>query len=324
MVKMGDDQTWVHRFLSEVEAGHSAKTLQLVAAVCGKHRDGHGSPRAAAGSPLDLVQLRSTLEREGSAAARNRIFRRWLAEHRDDVVASWLAIGFPAPPSSQAQQADKPGPRVPSLHLRPGSLPTPLDLTPASTSPPLQPLQQTGKAICKQQQPGANRRATGITGVAVFDFDQTLTCRHVGVFEDLEQVLQRSFGGPGRMEVLHHMFDRLRACHVAILVVTRNSAHVVKQALGRVGIMPYVNDSFIFGFEDYGDNVPKSRVIREKILEVFGLRASALLFVDDDPSNIADVDKECPGCKTIQPPRHGLQQEHCDQIVAWAEQLSPE
>jgi len=321
---MGDGEAWIHRFLSEVEAGHSAKTLQLVAAVCCKGGDGHGPPRTGAASALGLEQLRSTLESEGSAAARNRIFRRWLAEHRDDVVASWLALGFPAPPPCQGQRASKLGPRVHSLDLRPDPLPSLTDLAPAAAAPVQQSLQRAGAEICNQQRPKGSRLVGDIAGVAVFDFDQTLTCRHVGVFEDLGQVLQRSFGGPDRMEFLRHMFDRLRTCRITIVVVTRNSAHVVKQAMGRVGLLPYVQDGFIFGFEHYGDSIPKSRVIREKVLEALGLPAAALMFADDDPSNITDVNKECPGCTTIHPPRQGLQQEHCDQIVAWAEQLSPE
>jgi len=158
-------------------------------------------------------------------------------------------------------------------------------------------------------------------GVAVFDFDQTLTVRHLGVFEDLGQVRERSFGGAARLGMLTDMLGQLQARGVAITLVTRNSSHTVQQALKRADLWPFVTDGLVFGFEDYDNEVPKSHVVREQILRALGLRDAAAIFVDDDPSNIVDMQENCPNARVLRCPRQGLGEAECRDIVAWAEGL---
>ena len=82
--------------------------------------------------------------------------------------------------------------------------------------------------------------------VAVFDFDRTLTTKHVGVFDlnssscinghSNDDVAEKVFGGSGRVSMLHHMLETLEAAGVELHVVSRNSAYVVKKALAAVGL----------------------------------------------------------------------------------------
>jgi hypothetical protein len=50
-----------------------------------------------------------------------------------------------------------------------------------------------------------------------------------------------------------------------VCVVTRNSSHAVKQALTLVGCAPFVH--MVYGFEQYNDNCPKSKVRLLKIVK---------------------------------------------------------
>lgn len=267
-------------------------TLQLVAAV----RQGSGSSPAAV--KLGLEQLRMQLNQESSAAGRNRLFRRWLTQHGEAVVAAWEELGFPPAPAAEAEPVEA------------AAVAAAAEPAASAAAAPLPP---TG---------GSHSRGSHFVGVAVFDFDQTITTRHVGVFEDLNQFCERSLGGADRLAMLRAMFAGLRERGVAVAVVTRNSRRLVKQALDRAGLLSFLVQGLLFGFEDYDDEVPKSYVLREKVLAALGLGEPALIFVDDDPSNIKDVKEHIAGAKLLHCPRQGLRQEDCDAILSWASCLA--
>lgn len=279
MAVAAQEDAWIRAFTAEVENGHAGRTLELVVAVQGKSR-------GVTDTTVKIGQLCSSLDRESSAAGRNRLLRRWLADNREGVLGSWTSLGFPAPPRSQsgAKALDLGEHRV------------------AATSAPRH-------AACSSR----------YAGVAVFDFDQTLTTRHVGVFEDLSQARDRSFGGSQRVQMLCSMMSQLKGYGAAVVVVTRNSRHVVQQALERVGLLQYITDGIILGFEDYDDEVPKSCAVRDSVLAMVGVSESNVLFIDDDPANISDMQEKCPRAALLQCPRQGLQRDECDKIVAWAE-----
>eukprot|EP00435_Cladocopium_sp_Y103_P058850 s105_g20.t2 len=65
----------------------------------------------------------------------------------------------------------------------------------------------------------------------------------------------------------------------------RNSRYVINKVLQNLELSRFFAPSLIFGFEDFGDEVPKSSVILKHILPVLSLPASSGVFVDDDPSN---------------------------------------
>mmetsp|Transcript_112591 Transcript_112591/g.313199 ORF Transcript_112591/g.313199 Transcript_112591/m.313199 type:complete len:241 (+) Transcript_112591:73-795(+) len=230
------EEAWARAFVAEAEAGHSGLTLQLVTAVR------RGPTNGTLAAELGLGPLRVQLGQESSAAGRNRLLRRWLAGHREAVVASWTALGFPAPLPA-AESAPAPAPQLAPL--------------PAGGSAWSCTEGSSGGGACV----GANsgNPAAGFVGVAVFDFDQTITIRHVGVFEDLAQVCERSLGGAARVGVLNSMLAQLRGLHVAIALVSRNSRHVVRRAMERAGLLAYVTEGLIFGFEDYEDEVFPAR-----------------------------------------------------------------
>lgn len=283
---------WIRDFVADVDAGHGARTMALVVAI----RGGVQSNNASA-LKLRLQETRQALENEISAAARNRILRKWLDAHREAVVNYWGDLGFPMPPC-------QPVGKVREAH---GAA--------ARLSHEAVGLVQSGSV-------GVHRAGVvGYAGVAVFDFDQTLSSRHLGVFEDLDQVEERTFGGAARVKILKDMLERVIASGAIVTLVTRNSKHVVSRALKKVGLLQCFARELIFGFEDYDDLTPKSKVILERILPILGLRGEAVMFVDDDSSNIVDVQTRCPDAKVLQSARTGLTAADCDDIVRWADSV---
>eukprot|EP00411_Alexandrium_monilatum_P037594 CAMPEP_0175390266 /NCGR_PEP_ID=MMETSP0095-20121207/31317_1 /TAXON_ID=311494 /ORGANISM="Alexandrium monilatum, Strain CCMP3105" /LENGTH=293 /DNA_ID=CAMNT_0016688805 /DNA_START=11 /DNA_END=890 /DNA_ORIENTATION=- len=275
---------WIGNFLDEVEAGHAGRTMEVVTAI-----------RKSSNSRVQLADLRTALDGERSAVARNRLLRRWLTSNRELMVVSWASLGLPVPaggdgPSAAAACQPNAGESVPN----------------ASRGAP---------------RPAAPRRTagSGYAGVAVFDFDQTLSIRHLGVFEDLGQAQDRTFGGAARVTLLKDMLRQVTSSGVAVAVVTRNSKHVVSRALQAVGLLQFVVPGLILGFEDYGDEIPKSSVILDRVLPALRLPSSAVLFADDDPANIKDVSARCPDASCLHCQRTGLAEGDCANIVAWAD-----
>mmetsp|Transcript_112592 Transcript_112592/g.313202 ORF Transcript_112592/g.313202 Transcript_112592/m.313202 type:complete len:238 (+) Transcript_112592:73-786(+) len=162
------EEAWARAFVAEAEAGHSGLTLQLVTAVR------RGPTNGTLAAELGLGPLRVQLGQESSAAGRNRLLRRWLAGHREAVVASWTALGFPAPLPA-AESAPAPAPQLAPL--------------PAGGSAWSCTEGSSGGGACV----GANsgNPAAGFVGVAVFDFDQTITIRRA-------QQHARAAPGPAR------------------------------------------------------------------------------------------------------------------------------
>jgi len=265
---------WVRDFLAEAESGHAGRTLELVEAV---RKERWAAKEAAA---LGMVSLKASLEREASAAGRNRLLRQWLAKYRDQVVPAWSHLGFPSPPKSGVS---------------------------AECSPP------TTGFLCPSFIPASSKIPSSPSGVVVLDFDQTLSTRHVGVFEDVSRITDRAFGGSQRVEMLRDLLSTLSQS-VLIAVVSRNSRHVISKVLQHLDLKRFFAENLIFGFEDFGDEIPKSWVIQNRILSPFHLPASRVVFVDDDPGNVEEVNGKIPGIVTVKCPRFGLGQEECAKI----------
>mmetsp|Transcript_94622 Transcript_94622/g.267377 ORF Transcript_94622/g.267377 Transcript_94622/m.267377 type:complete len:329 (-) Transcript_94622:316-1302(-) len=289
-------------FVAEVERGHAGRTMQLVEALrSAKRSDALGSVVDTLTS-RELAELKAALDREASAVGRNRLLRGWIVDHRERLIASWAALSLP------------------------GVLHGGRDDIIQSSGPPL-----PGRSGPTQAQ--RHHNAVPIAGVqaveqasggaaAVFDFDQTISTRHLGVFEDMEQATDRIFGGAARVKMLQAMLEHLSRCSVTIAVVTRNSRHEVAKALKQVDLFPFVARDFIFGFEDYEDSVPKSSVVNKRILQTLGVPAANLIFIDDDRSNIEDVRTNCPASVVIQCPITGLGHAEYESIIRWANGLS--
>lgn len=305
---MSQGADWVQAYVNQVLQGHAGKTLDLVIAA---RRASCSSVDGPLASELKLEQLRQTLDASASSAARNRLLRRWLEEHRVVVVRAWASLGFPAPPPDVIKQS-----------IAAGLI---LDEPVLLASAP--------DVVCEdrlQSSRPAVHRPSAYAGVAVFDFDQTLTVKHVGVFEDMSHAELRIFGGPKRLAMLCAVMEQLVEGGAAIAMVSRNSRHVVWKALESVGLLQFVAHGFevtrgsrlVFGFEDYEDTTPKSEVILQRVLRPLGLTPAVLLFVDDDRANINDVRERCPGATLVQPPRQGMDLDECELLLAWAQKLS--
>lgn len=161
-----------------------------------------------------------------------------------------------------------------------------------------------------------DRRAA--SRLAVFDFDCTLTSRHLHLFQDPERIVDRVFGGADRVGMLQRFLGDLRSSS-AIVIVTRNSKHTVRKALAQAGLLEFITGELIFGFEDYSDDIPKSEVVAKRVMPATSIPdQESVIFVDDDPANVRDVRSRCPGISVVQAPRDGLTSQECEEILAWA------
>eukprot|EP00438_Fugacium_kawagutii_P019072 Skav229486 [mRNA] locus=scaffold4918:163219:167424:- [translate_table: standard] len=134
---------WVRNFIAEAESGHAGRTLELVEAV---RKERWAVKEAAA---FGMATLKASLDRESSAAGRNRVLRQWLVKFKDQVIPAWFDLGFPSPPKIAAD---------------------------------VETAQRTGDLLCPSYiPPGPECKAPpGPAGVVVFDFDQTLSTRQLG------------------------------------------------------------------------------------------------------------------------------------------------
>lgn len=173
-----------------------------------------------------------------------------------------------------------------------------------------------------------NRRAKAeLRKTVVFDFDCTLSTKHVGGFDVTSDIANRCFGGIARLNLLLRLFEFLRSSQVAIFVITRNSSYVVNKALGGVGLLPFVTS--VLGFEQYGQDTPKSNIIARQILEPSGFASTThfkasgigqtqqLLFVDDDQTNIRDAQATL-GCAVLAVnSKTAMAASDCDFVKKW-------
>eukprot|EP00435_Cladocopium_sp_Y103_P058027 s105_g20.t1 len=112
----------------------------------------------------------------------------------------------------------------------------------------------------------------------------SLALTRISQKRDMARIGERAFGGPERVEMLRDLLSELSE-GATIAVVSRNSRYVINKVLQNLELSRFFAPSLIFGFEDFGDEVPKSSVILKHILPVLSLPASSGVFVDDDPSN---------------------------------------
>mmetsp|Transcript_36688 Transcript_36688/g.67258 ORF Transcript_36688/g.67258 Transcript_36688/m.67258 type:complete len:277 (-) Transcript_36688:55-885(-) len=158
-------------------------------------------------------------------------------------------------------------------------------------------------------------------GVAIFDFDMTLTTRHVSAFEDVSdvtQVISRIMGGDARVQMLQEMLEMLTRRKIVIAVVSRNAKFVILKVLQTLGFDRFFSSELVFGFEQFDDETPKSAVVRERILPALGITEAGVLFIDDDRSNIQDMRTACPVATVLYAPQGGITQEQVSMIADWA------
>ena len=261
---MGDSEEWAQGFAAAAEGGDAGKTMQIVRALTIRAVEDDDVPRDIA-EAVELDALLVRLAGEGSPVHRNQMVREWLAAYRATVLRHWAALGLPMGPS-----------RDPECEAM------------AST--------RTGGSsggTCGNG-PGGGAR---FRGLVVFDFDLTLAAKNVGIF-DLEDCVNRSFGGAQRVAMLQAMLQNLSDSGVETVVLTFNSSHTVRKALGPrpgCGLLPLLrgnktNAETIIGCEDYTEQersnpkgraevFVKSAVINSRWLRPGRFQASQILFV---------------------------------------------
>jgi hypothetical protein len=160
--------------------------------------------------------------------------------------------------------------------------------------------------------------------VVVFDFDKTLAVKHVGPFDVSSSVEDRCFGGAARVQSLNDLFADIRGRGGEIHICTRNSSHLVEKSLGArcqrgfgpnlggVGLLPSV--SSIVGVECMDWETPKSSAIKSLARSTPPHR---ILFVDDDASNINEVESAIPGCGLLHVKGRGMDGDDIAFVRRW-------
>lgn len=174
--------------------------------------------------------------------------------------------------------------------------------------------------------------------VAIFDFDCTLAADEVS-FIERERMRDRAFGGEQRIAMLAEMLQEVSELGVLLAICSLNSRDTIQTALQTVGLLSYFR--VIADRSDWERNGrKKSQVISRVILPQCGGAAGSMLFVDDDPANIKDV-QSCGlrmTCILVRRPLQkfssargsallpngGIRAQERDQVVGWARALSSE
>ena len=154
--------------------------------------------------------------------------------------------------------------------------------------------------------------------IVVFDFDKTLSVKHVGPM-DCNDARDRCFGGSARTQKLVTMLRTLHDLGAELYVLSRNLEYTVKKALGRrPGIDVLELFTSIVGNERCDFGQLKSEGLQEQILQ--GRPGDNLLFVDDDPSNTKDVKGALPTTtvRLIPGLQNGMNDGDMDFVQDWA------
>lgn len=169
-----------------------------------------------------------------------------------------------------------------------------------------------------------------IAMAVVFDFDQTLAI--IETYSVGSNPTNQVFGGKARLVMLDEMLLKCRSAGLKLAIVSRNSKHVVKQALSAVNLDGYfvcphhsgtaATAAGIYGREDLsmGGLGPKSSLINEKIVKRHGLDINDCLFLDDDSKNTADVKKHV-GCEVIWVRQSGMSRADMAQVLEFVDSL---
>lgn len=135
-------------------------------------------------------------------------------------------------------------------------------------------------------------------------------------------------GGPTRTALLKDMLERLTAASATTVILSFNTRFTVEKVLRQptVDFAPHVSE--VVGCEDYagaggaGTGAARRPCKSAEIKARWLPRASRLLFVDDDPSNIRDVQDNCGqavDCICVRGGK-GMTQADCDAVLEWARQ----
>ncbi len=266
---MADTEEWARSFVATAQMGDVGKTMQIVVALTVRSAEEEDVPSDIA-EAVYLDDLLGQLAGESSPVRRNRMVRDWLAVHHATVVQHWATFGLPLPPRGSEHQATLPPPEA--------------EPSPAHTG-------SSGSGSCVA---GGTAHCRGLV---VFDFDLTLAAKNVGIF-DQEDGVNRSFGGAKRVAMLHAMLQQLADSGIQMTVLTFNSSHTVRKALGPApgcGLLPLLrgnksNAETIIGCEDYthaersktkgrGEVCVKSAAINARWVIPGRFKASQILFV---------------------------------------------
>ncbi|GMH87547.1 hypothetical protein TrVE_jg9514 [Triparma verrucosa] len=164
----------------------------------------------------------------------------------------------------------------------------------------------------------------------VFDFDQTLTCVETSEFhfssDNKVASVNQVFGSQHRMNMIVEMLKELKGKGCRISILSNNSSFVIRKCLRK--LCPEAESCFerILGFEDVQCNnlgMPCSKSV--SILDIIGRNSSnsssrSVIFIDDNKTNIRDVQKIEGGVETKLIARGGMDEADIQEIIDWAGQ----
>jgi HAD superfamily phosphatase (TIGR01681 family) len=151
--------------------------------------------------------------------------------------------------------------------------------------------------------------------LVVFDFDMTLASANVGYFDaGASNVVDRCFGGKARVAMLESMLQALKDRGCFLAVVSQNSKATIKKAVQTLRWAECFFESRIIGWEDSEE---KKSVIIASLLAQLGVSPDNVLFLDDMPSNVKDVETNVVGSSVILVKGKGITEVDLTSIEQW-------
>jgi len=158
----------------------------------------------------------------------------------------------------------------------------------------------------------------------IYDFDQTISSKHLyhilqgGQLDELSKLndndLIEIFGGTKRIERLNKHFSVLNDNNIEVGIMSFGFCSVIKKALQRMKLYHYFKNSTIIGCDSEElkeNNFNKGKTVEQLKLKK-NLKKPQVIFVDDDPSNVAKAKAYCSALLVT--PRDGMSFKLMDDI----------
>jgi len=156
----------------------------------------------------------------------------------------------------------------------------------------------------------------------IFDFDRTLSI--IETYAVGPAAMNTVWGGLDRVKSLEDTLKEAAAAGFRLAIVSRNLKATVMKALDVVKWRPYFQSGGVYGREDIimGGTGPKSIIINTKIIQEFSLRVDDCIFLDDDRSNVSDIEHKV-GCEVVHVRGNGLSAVDIAGLRDWVRRRGP-
>jgi len=155
----------------------------------------------------------------------------------------------------------------------------------------LQQQQQQIQQQLIQQQPPSPVLIPLKKKLCALDFDLTITCKQVFVWNNTDEIDLNDVLGPHRVTMIASLFQRLITAGVTIVIVTFNLKWVVEAVLRRLGVLNFVTQIYDRAEVHQAGGKP---ALMGMLNNIYGVTPEDSILVDDDRNNLIGAP-----CRTI-------------------------